>query len=266
MLNALLSTRQGEYCILEAALPERPPEPAGVVLYDPGTDQLDFRLRRDWHEFADEEDAEVLGLLDTDLRLKLSEMGPAGFLAYLEDTLSNTLRLSERESVLLGNFDATLNRLYQKAVPSTILRFETHLPVYTLQAAAGSFGEQMPEEDPDEWLEAPEDLKLTPAMFVATVVGRSMEPKIPDGSRCIFRKGVAGTRQGKWLLVVNRAESEAGGLRYTVKQYRSEKVATEEGWRHERVFMIPANPEFETWEISDDMDCDVIAEFVRVLD
>jgi phage repressor protein C with HTH and peptisase S24 domain len=44
-------------------------------------------------------------------------------------------------------------------------------------------------------------------MFVAQVVGRSMEPLIPDGSLCIFRHGVRGSRQGKRLLIEKFSET-----------------------------------------------------------
>jgi len=266
MGSAVASTRRGQYSLLEVALPGRPPEPAGVVLYDPGAERVDLRLRRDWERIASEEDAEVLELLEADLSAKAREMGPEAFLAHLEDTLSNVLRITGREPVLLGDFDRTLNRLYTRLVPATVLRFETHLPVYSCRAAAGRFGDQM-QVEPEGWVEAPPGLKLTPEMFVATVVGHSMEPQIPDGSRCIFRANVTGSRQGKWVLVENYAESEEGGQRYTVKRYRSEKVYHEDGtWAHERIIMEPLNPEFESWELTGDDQCRVIAEFVRVLD
>ena len=38
-------------------------------------------------------------------------------------------------------------------------------------------------------------------MFVARIAGRSMEPRIPDGSLCVFRAGVTGSREGRLVLV-----------------------------------------------------------------
>ena len=62
-------------------------------------------------------------------------------------------------------------------------------------------------------------------VFVAQVVGGSMEPAIPDGAWCLFRAPVAGTRQGKTVLVQLRdATDPETGQRYTVKRYKSEKV------------------------------------------
>src|ERR1700694_2089935 len=60
-------------------------------------------------------------------------------------------------------------------------------------------------------------------MFVAKVEGRSMEPRIPAGSYCIFRGEagggpLAGSRQGKIVLVAlhDAADPEDGGA-YTVE-------------------------------------------------
>ena len=94
-----------------------------------------------------------------------------------------------------------------------------------------------------------------------------MEPEIPDGSRCVFRAGVVGSRQGKKLLVEDFSESEEGGERYTIKRYRSQKVTREDGtWGHDRIVMEPLNPEFKSWEIKEGHQSRIIAEFVRVLD
>ncbi len=263
---AILTTRLGEYAVLEVDLPGRPLAPAGVILFDPSTGEADCRLRRDWEYIAGAEDAEVLELLEDDLRAKLRELGPGNLLSYLEETLSNALRISGREQVLLGHFEPTLNRLYNRLVPSTVLRFQTHLPVYSCRAAAGRFGDNMRVEE-EGWVEGPRGLKLTPDMFVAQVVGRSMEPVIPDGSRCIFRANVVGSRNGKRLLVENFAESEEGGERYTVKRYRSAKILRPDGaWEHTRIILEPLNPEFEAWEIEEGHQCRVIGEFVQVLD
>ena len=96
-----------------------------------------------------------------------------------------------------------------------------------------------------------------------------MEPAIPDGSYCIFRAPVEGTRQGKIVLVQFRDETdpETGG-RYTVKRYRSEKAASEDGtWRHIRITLKPNNPAFKPIEFTadDENDIRVIAELIEVL-
>ena len=78
-------------------------------------------------------------------------------------------------------------------------------------------------------------------MFVARVVGRSMEPRIPDGSLCVFRAGVVGSRQGK-LVLVERFGATETSARYTIKKYTSKKTQTgEEEWEHASVRLEPLN-------------------------
>jgi hypothetical protein len=94
-----------------------------------------------------------------------------------------------------------------------------------------------------------------------------MEPEIPDGSLCVFRANVAGSRQGRKLLIEDLGESEEGGQRYTVKIYRSVKRLREDGtWEHERIRLEPLNPEFEAFELApQERRFRVIGEFVCVL-
>ena len=60
--------------------------------------------------------------------------------------------------------------------------FETHAPVYDLEAAAGAFGpDRMVGTAGDEigWAPVSESVRLTRDHFVARVSGRSMEPHDP---------------------------------------------------------------------------------------
>lgn len=264
MPQLLIPTHPARYSLLEVQLPGGDLSPAGVLLEDTGQDHLYVKLRRDWGQIASDEDAEVLEALAGDLADKAVELGADALLRHLEDTLSNTLRISDRRETMVENFDRALERLYRKHVVSTVQQFVTHLPRYSVRVAAGKFLENS-EVEPEDWVEAPEDLRLTQEMFVARIVGRSMEPKIPDGSLCAFRFGVTGSREGRLVLV----EFLGGGVndRYTVKRYHSEKRRTEEGWRHERIRLEPLNPEFEAWDLeADEERFRIIAEFVRVIE
>jgi hypothetical protein len=139
-----------------------------------------------------------------------------------------------------------------------------------LRAAAGTFGEPqtIPEWD-QEWVEIDSRCKLKPGMLVAQVVGKSMEPAIPDGSYCLFRSPVAGTRQGKTVLVQLRdAADPETGERYTLKRYQSEKAVSDEGtWRHGRVTLRPTNVAYQPIELTcdDEEAVQVIAEVLEVL-
>ncbi len=146
-------------------------------------------------------------------------------------------------------------------------RYTTHVPVYDLTAAAGGWG---PDGVPSEsgWIKVA-DTKLAEGMFVAQVVGRSMEPKITDGGWCLFRPCPAGSKNGRLLLIQCQTQHDpVDGGRYTVKKYKSAKLATDEGWSHESVELQPLNPEFPSIQISadDTTDLRVIGEFVRVVD
>ena len=256
-------TQSARYSLLTIDLPGQEPVSAGVLLEDPAVDRLYVRLRRDWDRVAPDE-SEVLSALEGDLASKAAEMGAAKLLANLEDTLSNTVRVTGRRETMVEDFGRALNRLYREHVRSTEQPFVTHLPRYSLAVAAGAFLENRAVEA-QGWEEAPPHLRLAPEMFVARIVGRSMEPSIPDGSLCVFRRGVTGARQGRLVLV----EELGGGAddRYTIKRYRSEKTRSEEGWTHDRIILEPLNPEFEAWDLKPEEErYRILAEFVQVLD
>jgi SOS-response transcriptional repressor LexA len=222
-------------------------------------------MRRDFTGIADPEDAEVLEALEDHIRQCLAESGADAFLRTLEDSLSNTLRVTERQAVSVDAFSRVLDRLYREHVEETqVQQFTTHLPLYSLRAAAGGLGDEMLSEAED-WVPAPEGMRLSPDLFVGHVEGRSMEPRIPDGSLNLFKLHPVGSRQGKILLI------ELFGVvdqtaRYTIKRYTSRKVSTsEDEWRHEQIRLEPLNPEFEAWDV-DPEGFAVVAEWLRVID
>ena len=265
---SVVTTHRGVYAILQAELPSRPLTNIGILLLDPANDKLYMRLRTDLEQLAEPEDAEVLALIEEDFEQKLEEMGGEVFLRFLEDTLSNVLRLTGRQSVMVRDFSRDVDKLFARYVQAAkVLPYVTHLPLYTLRAAAGRFKEDM-EVEPEDWIGAPAGLRLSEDMFAAHISGRSMEPKIPDGSLCVFRANVAGTRQGKLLLIQNRGTSTTGG-EFTIKRYRSSKSSTGESWQHATIRLEPLNPEFEAWDLDpselEDGPYRVRGEFLRVL-
>jgi SOS-response transcriptional repressor LexA len=147
-------------------------------------------------------------------------------------------------------------------------RYVSCVPLVPLKAAAGGFGDaQHFEEEEIEWIEINTRRQLRPGMFVAQVIGKSMEPDIPDGAHCLFAP-ITGSRQGKAVLVQLRDTVDPEtGERYTVKTYHSGKRAAGDSWRHTGITLEPTNPEFEPITLSaDDADyLTVIAEVVEVL-
>lgn len=146
-------------------------------------------------------------------------------------------------------------------------------PVVDLRFAAGAFSDpQALEDSADAWVALPDWVRPQPGLFVAQVVGESMNRRIPNGAWCLFRANPAGTRQGKIVVVQHRsiADPETGG-RYTIKRYTSEKRPSEEGgWRHERITLHPDSdrPEFAPIELivhEEEEGVRVIAEMLMVL-
>ena len=264
------NTHSGEYLLLALALPGELERNIGVLLRDSETGRVYTQIRDHWEEIRDPEEAGLLKALGEDFEAKIHELGGDEFLRSLEDSLSNTLRLSRRTAVAVDDFSLTLSRLYEEHVETArveseeVQPFVTHLPLYSLQAAATKFGEDR-DVEAEGWVKAPAKLRLTSDMFVGRVVGRSMEPRIPDGSLCVFRKGVVGSRQGK-LVLVERMGATDTTTRYTIKKYTSEKKHSGEGeWEHGRVRLEPLNKEFEGFDLKEG-EARVIAEFIQVLE
>ncbi len=256
--------------MIELAHPGEPRVPICVLLYDAVQPSLQFCFRQNYRDLdISEEDEEYLEALPGDFARQLRERSPSEFLAELEGSLSNFLLISGREQAGAASIDTLFRRLVEapSRAESVIRPFITHLPVYTLQAAATRFGEDS-EVREDGWREVT-GLRLSEGMFIARVVGRSMEPLIPDGSFCVFRAPVVGSRQGKRLLIEQFGATDTSA-RYTVKKYTSTKrqvnPENEDGeWEHTAIRLEPLNPEFPAFNLEDGT-FRVIAEFVRALD
>ena len=154
--------------------------------------------------------------------------------------------------------------------PPATARYINCVPFVPLQAAAGAFGDRhaVPDESEWEWVEFEAARSLRLGMFVAQVVGISMEPRIPDGAYCLFASTVTGTRQGRTVLGQLRdAVDPDTGQRFTVKRYRSEKTVDEDDWRHVRIMLESVNPVFMPIElkIEDKGSVAVVADMVEVI-
>jgi SOS-response transcriptional repressor LexA len=252
------------WSLLELARPGRQLVPLGILLADDETDVLTIRLLdADCFDDLEEDEADFLAALPGDLLRKSREAGAAHLLDGLEDSLSHFLRIGDRTAIAYaGDAQAAADRLFDEHVDGAIRPFVTHLPLYGLRAAATKFGEGM-ESEHEGWLRAPEKLRLKEGMFVAQVVGRSMEPLIPDGSLCVFRAPVTGSRQGRVVLIENFGENDFAA-RYTVKRYARHAGRDESAEREAPIRLEPLNREFEAFELEGDR-FRVIAEFVQVL-
>jgi hypothetical protein len=166
--------------------------------------------------------------------------------------------------------EAAAGRQMRVVHPEPHERYVSCVPLLPLEVAAGAFGDPQHVEDGDsEWVAIETSHRLRPGMFVAQVVGTSMEPLIPDGAYCLFRGPVHGSRAGLTVLATHRDLRDPETLEaFTVKRYESEK--TEQGeadWHHTLIRLRPLNRQFDpivlTGAAADELR--VIAEFLEVV-
>ena len=137
------------------------------------------------------------------------------------------------------------------------------IPLYTLNAACGAFeDEEKPETD--EWIDVTGH-GFTPdkdRYFVVRAKGESMLPRIKDGDLCVFEWAnyFAGTRNGEIVLARTYEFDPEFDGKYTIKKYSSEKVETEDSWRHVKIELHPLNhdPKYSTIEVHEDMEKQII--------
>ena len=182
---------------------------------------------------------------------------------------SEAYRRLRRDTGAGRDVTSTLPSTLRLVEPPAEQRYSTCLPLVPLKAAAGAFSNiQHVDDDDFDWVAIESTHRLRRGMFVAQVVGKSMEPDIPDGAYCLFRAPVEGMRQGKTVLVRMRDDTDPeSGQRYTVKRYRSEKVADGDSWRHTRITLNPINSDFQPIVLTnaEEGQVQVIAEVVEVL-
>lgn len=154
---------------------------------------------------------------------------------------------------------------------SELVPYENAIPLVDLKLAAGTFsGTQALDPEAILWVEPPEHIKPSEDLFIAQVVGESMNRRIPNGSWCLFKLRPGGTRNGKVVLAQHHSieDPDLGG-RFTVKVYHSEKAAAEEGeWTHTRIVLSPDSndPRFTPIQLlNEDSEVVVLAELKMVL-
>jgi len=186
--------------------------------------------------------------------------------AWMATEAYRKIRQASTNEALVGD---TLPPRLRIIEPRLDDRYVICVPLVPLKLAAGMFGNpQGVDENEFEWVSVESKRPLRKGMFVAQVVGRSMEPAISDGAYCLFSAPVSGSRDGRTVLVQLRDASDPEtGERYTVKRYESRKADDGDTWRHERVVLRPVNRDFEAIELSgNDGDAyQTIAELVEVL-
>ena len=145
---------------------------------------------------------------------------------------------------------------------------EGSLPLYSIRAACGYFGEGE-EVEVQGWISAEGIGRLNEDLFVVQAAGNSMEPRIHDGDYCVFERYKGGSRNGKIVLAQHRGyydDDNAGA--FSIKEYNSTKSADEYGnWQHESIELRPLNPAYNPIVLTPDdiEDFKIIGEFVATL-
>lgn len=159
---------------------------------------------------------------------------------------------------------------FRRLAQEDVRPYENCVPLYDLKIAAGQFSDEQQTSEID-WVALPDFIQPKAGLFVAQVVGKSMNRRIPDGAWCVFNMNPAGSRQGKVVLVEHRDTTDVeNGGHYTVKLYESKKNALPDGtWRHSAIVLRPdtSEPGYDAIILSGEMaeSLRVIAEMVAVL-
>ncbi|MCL4782808.1 MAG: S24 family peptidase [Bryobacterales bacterium] len=275
-----VETTRADFAVLELHAPGQAGVPAGILLLDPSENRLHVKLLERWPASLHPEDARVLRAIAAELAERAAAEPGDALLAEMEGAFSHLLRLSARATVTLQKPERELNALFRRHVaahtapreaPAAIVPFRTHLPFYPMKIAAGLFDGDA-EVEAAAWVPIPEGQRPDERLFVARISGRSMEPRIPDGSYCLFRMNPQGSREGKLVLAQQFGSSQSGGA-FSIKKYHSEKAPQRPAgdddfgdaeWRHSRVRLISLNPLYPSWDLLEG-ECRILAELVRIL-
>jgi hypothetical protein len=159
-----------------------------------------------------------------------------------------------------------------EVVPESQRRpWDNCVPLLSLRAAAGYVGDERLVE-PEGWVRPNGRTSPGPGLFVAQVVGESMNRRIPNGAYCLFRFPVgAGSRNGRVVLVEHRdiTDPDLEGP-FTLKIWNSSKARADDGtWTHEQIELRPDStaPGYEPIWLRNGTggEAQAVAEFVELL-
>ena len=175
----------------------------------------------------------------------LMTRGTKGCYVYSIDPETNLYLQTQGAGALLPEFEEPEVPKTPPAYPFPILSLEeaadcpNAVPIFNIKIAAGDFSKEQWLED-CQYAELPDHFTAKPGFFLAQVIGESMNRRIPNGSWCLFREPLDGSRNGKVVIVQSRdiQDPDTNG-QYTVKIYRSEKTETEDSWSHRGIRLEP---------------------------
>src|SRR5512139_4108404 len=107
-------------------------------------------------------------------------MGAAPFFEWVDSSLSASFSIEDKTEVVGRNVETVAQALYSRQVHAKPTK-TTHVPIYSIRAAAGGFGRDS-ESRAEGQVEVHGETVLGKDYFALRIEGRSMEPDIPDGS------------------------------------------------------------------------------------
>jgi len=141
------------------------------------------------------------------------------------------------------------------------------LPLFDLRAAANSrfnlIDGFLPDESNFGWVHL-EGGPFPKDRFLVRIEGDSMEPGIPDGSMCLFRKDPGGSRNGKTVLC--RIAEFGGAPIAVVKRYSSKRQPSAYALgRADKIVLSSTNPAYEDIVLTEGDEIQILGIFERVI-
>lgn len=204
-------------------------------------------------------------------RFKLDEAIPENLYNYITDKSNEKIfEVQNNHSI---NIDINKKKQIGNSIQKDLFFSEEkkfQIPLYDLYAAAGSFSEMQTSKE-YSLISVPEEYKKE-GYFAFKVFGESMNRRIPDGSICIFKHPVIGSRNGKILLIeyFDRQDPDLKS-HFTVKTYTSSKTFTGDSWYHDKIILKPNSSKNDyddiviTQEDIYEKQFNVVGEFVNIL-
>jgi uncharacterized protein len=145
---------------------------------------------------------------------------------------------------------------------------EGTIPYYDLKIAAGTFSD-LQQPGATRYIELDSTLPNRENYFACQVVGESMNRIIPNGAICLFERYTGGSRNGRITLteLIDYTDPDFGSC-HTIKEYRSKKTSTENGWTHEEIILSPqSTKQYEPIVLRDEetIGLKVVGIFVKVI-
>lgn len=136
------------------------------------------------------------------------------------------------------------------------------VPVYSLQAAAGAFSSGQAPEALGH-VQLPRRVARLPGLFVAQVVGDSMDRVVPSGSYCLWQhlrvNGAAGPAKGEYLIARRPNDLDVDLGEFTFKRWGGTGS-------NERLEPMSTNPVHKVIVLDPAERVEFIARFVQIID